>query len=215
MVDYVVYYRVSTQKQERSGLGLESQRSMIERFLQSDDVVLGEFTEVQSGKKDNREELWKCINLVKKTKSKLLIPRLDRFSRKVSFISGILDTGIEIVVSDNPNVSRFHLHLLSCFCEEERRLISERTRLSLQEAKAKGTILGKNGFVLGRTNREQKLKFVKSIEAVLSKTREEQNSLSAISRRLNQLGTPTFRGGKWYPSTVRNYLLELDHGEAN
>jgi DNA invertase Pin-like site-specific DNA recombinase len=106
MNDYVVYYRVSTERQGRSGLGLDAQRAMVEAFLQPGDNVIDQFTEIQSGKKDDRVKLWKAINLVKKTRSKLLIPKLDRFSRKVSFISGIIDQGVELVVCEHPNVIR-------------------------------------------------------------------------------------------------------------
>lgn len=206
MTDYVVYYRVSTERQGRSGLGLQSQKTMIENFLQPDDQIIGEFSEIQSGRKDNRIELWKCINLVKKTKSKLLIPRLDRFSRKVSFISGILDTGIDLVVSDNPNVSKFHLHLLSCFAEEERRLISERTRLSLQEAKKRGTVLGKNGSVLGRENHKSKMEFIETIKPQFELIRNRCSTLLEMSKQLNEQRVPTMKGGSWYPQTVKNYL---------
>ena len=114
MVDYVVYYRVSTERQGRSGLGLDAQRSMVERFLTSTDTIIAEFTEIESGKNDKRSELWKAITLVKKTKAKLLIPKLDRFSRKVSFIAGIIDQGVELVVCEHPNVNTFFLHLLAC-----------------------------------------------------------------------------------------------------
>ena len=206
MTNYVVYYRVSTERQGKSGLGLESQRTMIENFLKPEDQVLDEFTEIQSGRKDNRVELWKCINLVKKTKSKLLIPRLDRFSRKVSFISNILDTGIDLVVSDNPNTSKFHLHLLSCFCEEERRLISERTRMSLQEAKKRGTVLGKNGKALSKINKQNKVDFVQKIKPELLRVQDECKTLLEMSRVLNEKGLQTYRGGRWYAQTVKNYL---------
>ena len=127
MVEYVVYYRVSTERQGRSGLGLDAQRTMVNRFIQPTDTITADYTEIESGKNDKRPELWKAISLVKKTKAKLLIPKLDRFSRKVSFISGIIDQGIELVVCEYPNVSTFFLHLLACFAEEERRQISEAT----------------------------------------------------------------------------------------
>ena len=74
MIEYVVYYRVSTERQGRSGIGLEAQRAMVKQFINPDDQVVAEFTEIQSGKRDDRVELWKAINLVKKTRSKLLIP---------------------------------------------------------------------------------------------------------------------------------------------
>jgi DNA invertase Pin-like site-specific DNA recombinase len=206
MTDYVVYYRVSTVRQGQSGLGLDGQRTMVENFLNPDDQVIGEFTEIQSGKKDDREQLQSALRLVKKTKSKFLIPKLDRFSRKVSFVSSIIDQGVEIVICEHPNITTFFLHLLSCFAEEERRQISERTRLALQEAKKRGVELGKNGKVLGQVNRRNKEEFVSSIQPSLETVRKECSSLSEMSRRLNEMNVPTYRNGRWYPQTVKNYI---------
>ncbi len=205
MVEYVVYFRVSTERQGRSGLGLEAQRSMVEQFLQPNDTVTAEFTEIQSGKRDDRVELWKAINLVKKTRSKLLIPKLDRFSRKVSFISGIIDQGIELVVCEHPNVSTFFLHLLACFAEEERRQISERTKAALSVAKTRGTVLGKNAKVLAKVRQTEKQEFFETIREEFEDALVEAGSYSGASKLLNERGLKTRKGGKWYPQTVKNY----------
>jgi DNA invertase Pin-like site-specific DNA recombinase len=209
MTDYVVYYRVSTQKQGRSGLGLDAQRTMVTNFLKPDDTVIDEFTDIQSGKKDNRVGLLECLRLVKKTKSKLLIPKLDRFSRKVSFISGIIDQGIDIVVCEHPNVNTFFLHLLACFAEEERRQISERTKAALREAKKRGVELGKNGKVLSRINRKNKLEFIESIKDDLISVQNESPTLSGMSRLLNDRQIPTYLNKSWHPQTVKNYLSHM------
>ncbi len=209
MTDYVVYYRVSTQRQGRSGLGLDAQRAMVESFLSPTDSVIQEFTEIQSGAKDNREQLQKCIALVKKTRSKLLIPKLDRFSRKVSFISSIIDQGVEIVVCEHPNVSTFFLHLLACFAEEERRQIAERTRLALSEAKKRGTELGKNGKVLAEVNHQTKVEFVQSVRQDIERAHSISGSFAGTARLLNDWGVSTFKGRTWHPSTVKNYLSIL------
>lgn len=206
MTDYVVYYRVSTQKQGRSGLGLEGQRTMVNSFLKEEDEVIAEFTEIQSGSKDSREELQKCLSIVKKTKSKLLIPKLDRFSRKVSFISRIIDEGVDIVVCEHPNVTTFFLHLLACFAEEERRQISERTRVALREAKKRGTQLGKNGKVLAEKRIKDKLVFFETIRSHFEEVSDSSSSISEIAVTLNERGIKTSKGGKWYPQTVKNYL---------
>lgn len=206
MTDYVVYYRVSTERQGRSGLGLDAQRAMVEAFLQPGDKVLDEFTEIQSGKKDDRIKLWKAINLVKKTRSKLLIPKLDRFSRKVSFISGIIDQGVELVVCEHPNVNTFFLHLLACFAEEERRQISERTKAALKAAKNRGTALGLNASQLATTRRENRRKFALENADTLKVAIREAGSISAAARWLNDQRVPTATGGKWHPQTVKNYL---------
>jgi len=168
--------------------------------------VLAEFTEIQSGKKDDRVKLWKAINLVKKTRSKLLIPKLDRFSRKVSFISGIIDQGVELVVCEHPNVTTFFLHLLACFAEEERRQISERTKAALTAAKKRGTILGRNALQLAATRRKFRLDFAVRNTDTLNAALTETGSISAAARLLNERKVPTANGGRWHPQTVKNYI---------
>lgn len=205
MVDYVVYYRVSTERQGRSGLGLDAQRSMVERFLTSTDTIIAEFTEIESGKNDKRSELWKAITLVKKTKAKLLIPKLDRFSRKVSFIAGIIDQGVELVVCEHPNVNTFFLHLLACFAEEERRQISERTKAALAEAKKRGRVLGVNGKALAAARRQQKREFVETNLPAFKAIWDQAPSASEAARRLNAAKLKTPKGTKWYPATVLTF----------
>ncbi len=205
MTEYVVYYRVSTERQGRSGLGLEAQRAMVKQFLVPTDQVVAEFSEIQSGKRDDRVELWKAINLVKKNRYKLLIPKLDRFSRKVSFISGIIDQGIELVVCEHPNVSTFFLHLLACFAEEERRQISERTRAALRAAKERGTILGRNGKALAAKRRLEKQEFFETIRVEFEQAFKQDGSYSGTARLLTKRAVPTFKGGQWRPQTVKNY----------
>jgi DNA invertase Pin-like site-specific DNA recombinase len=178
---------------------------MVEQFLQPTDNVVAEFTEIQSGKRDDRAELWNAINLVKKTRSKLLIPKLDRFSRKVSFISGIIDQGIELVVCEHPNVSTFFLHLLACFAEEERRQISERTKAALRAAKNRGTVLGRNAHTLNAKRQSEKRDFFETIRNEFERAFEEAGTFSGTARLLNERGVRTAKGGKWYPQTVRNY----------
>lgn len=213
MVEYVVYYRVSTERQGRSGLGLEAQRAMVEQFINADDQVVAEFSEIQSGKRDDRVELWKAINLVKKSRSKLLIPKLDRFSRKVSFISGIIDQGIELVVCEHPNVSTFFLHLLACFAEEERRQISERTKAALRAAKNRGTVLGRNAQALAAQRRLEKQEFFETVRIEFEQAFEEAGTFSGTARLLNERGVQTFKGGSWHPQTVKNYVKSISLGQ--
>ena len=205
MVDYVVYYRVSTERQGRSGLGLDAQRSMVERYLTSTDTIIAEFTEIESGKNDKRSELWKAITLVKKTKAKLLIPKLDRFSRKVSFIAGIIDQGVELVVCEHPNVNTFFLHLLACFAEEERRQISERTKAALAEAKKRGRVLGANGKKLAEARKQHKREFVEANLTAFRAIWDQAPSASEAARRMNAAKLKTPKGTKWYPATVLSF----------
>jgi DNA invertase Pin-like site-specific DNA recombinase len=205
MVEFVVYYRVSTERQGRSGLGLDAQRAMVRRFLQPTDNVIAEFTEIQSGKRNDRPELWNAINLAKRHRSKLLIPKLDRFSRKVSFISGIIDQGIELAVCEHPNVSTFFLHLLACFAEEERRQISERTKAALRAAKMRGTVLGRNAKVLSIQRRLEKQNFFETIRPEFEQATRDAGTYSGTAILLNERKVATFKGGKWHPQTVKNY----------
>ncbi len=178
---------------------------MVNRFIQPTDTITTEFTEIESGKNDKRPELWKAISLVKKTKAKLLIPKLDRFSRKVSFISGIIDQGIELVVCEYPNVSTFFLHLLACFAEEERRQISERTRAALAEAKKLGTVLGINAMALAKVRKQQKREFVEANLSAFRAIWDQAPSASEAARRLNDTKLKTPKGTKWYPATVLSF----------
>ena len=200
-----MYYLVSTERQGRSGLGLDAQRSMVKRFLTSTDTIIAEFTEIESGKNDKRSELWKAITLVKKTKAKLLIPKLDRFSRKVSFIAGIIDQGVELVVCEHPNVNTFFLHLLACFAEEERRQISERTKAALAEAKKRGRQLGVNGKKLAEARKQHKREFVEANLPAFRAIWDQAPSASEAARRMNAAKLKTPKGTKWYPATVLSF----------
>jgi len=209
MENYVAYYRVSTEKQGKSGLGLLAQRTIITNFLRANDTVLDEFIEVQSGRIDTRTELWNAINYAKKHGAKILIAKLDRFSRRVSFISGIMDQGISLVVAELPNATEFQLHIFAALAQEERRLISERTKLALREAKKRGTVLGKNGQVLARVNRANAERFAQALEPILNELAKDCRSYTDIARRLNEMGVETYRRRRFYPQTVKNVMARL------
>lgn len=194
MPRYVAYFRVSTEKQGRSGLGLAAQRSVVERFLTDHDELVAEFIEVQSGKDDNRSELWKAIAHAKRNNAKILIAKLDRFSRKVSFIAGIMEQGIGLVIAEMPHATDFQLHIFAALAQEERRLISERTRSALAEAKRRGAELGKNGKVLAIQNRNAALERAEALRPVITPMIEVGTSLSQIARTLNELGYVTTMG---------------------
>lgn len=200
---YVAYFRVSTEKQGKSGLGLAAQHSLVERFLSEGDEVIAEFVEVQSGKNDERVELWKAINHAKRNDAKLLIAKLDRFSRKVSFIASIMEQGIGLVVAEMPHATDFQLHIFAALAQEERRLISERTRSALAEAKKRGVALGKNGKVLAEQNRKAANERAEVLRPVIMPMVEQGLSLSKIARRLNDMGILTATGGRFYPEQVK------------
>lgn len=214
MADYVAYYRVSTTSQGRSGLGLAAQQSKIGDFLSADDRLIEEFVEVQSGKSDDRTELWKAITFAKKHSAKIVIAKLDRFSRKVSFIAGIMEQGISLVVAEMPNATDFQLHIFAALAQEERRLISERTRSALAEAKKRGVILGSNGRVLAERNRQQALETARRMEPVIRPLLHAGHSYSAIARILNNQGLASSKGGRFHPQTIKNIVSKYSERNA-
>lgn len=209
MVDYVAYYRVSTEKQGKSGLGLAAQRARLEAFLSSDDRILQDFVDIQSGRKDDRSGLNKALAFAKAKKATLLIARLDRFSRKVSFIARIMDEGISLCCAEMPNASEFQLHIFAALAQEERRLISERTRAALAEAKKRGRVLGTNGTMLAKFNKEQADEFARSLKAAV-RSIGVGKSYSEIARTLNDRGLRTRNGRLFCAQTVKNIALRLN-----
>jgi len=209
MARYVAYLRVSTTGQGRSGLGLAAQQSAIELFLQPDDVVVAEFVEVQSGKNDERQELWKAIACAKKHDAKLLIAKLDRFSRKVSFIAGIMEQGIGLVVAEMPNATDFQLHIFAALAQEERRLISQRTRAALAEAKKRGVKLGSNAHALAEKHRREADIRAQALAPIVMPMLNRGLSLSEIARFLNAHALAAARGGQFRPQQVKNLIQRL------
>lgn len=207
-MDYVTYYRVSTRRQGKSGLGLEAQRTTIRAFLRPGDTVIGEFTDIVSGRDDHREQLNQAVILARKRAASLLIAKLDRFSRRVSFIAAMMEGGIKLTVAEMPNATDFQLHIFAALAQEERRVISERTRLALQAAKLRGRRLGQNGQSLATANR------VAADEFALGTARHlpqdwEHRSLTELAAHLNAKGLRTRGGRQFYPQTVKNILARL------
>jgi DNA invertase Pin-like site-specific DNA recombinase len=131
MTTFVSYYRVSTDKQGASGLGLEAQREAVTRHLGSS-VPMEEFVEVESGKgSSNRPQLLAALDLCKRKKATLVIAKLDRLSRNLFFIAGLLESGVEFVACDNPHANKMTIQLLAVFAEHEREQISARTKAAL------------------------------------------------------------------------------------
>jgi DNA invertase Pin-like site-specific DNA recombinase len=208
MTKFVAYYRVSTERQGKSGLGLAAQKRKIDEFLTSNGDLVGEFCDIQSGRDDNRTELQRALALAKREGAKIVIARLDRFSRRVSFIANVLEQGIGLCCAEMPNASDFQLHIFAALAQEERRLISERTRSALAEAKRRGRILGANGRNLAAKNRMAADEFAATLRANLDADLKGR-SYSEIARHLNGAGVMTVTGRKFYPQTVKNYILRL------
>lgn len=207
---YVSYLRVSTTKQSKSGLGLESQQQIISDFVtQQCGKVIETFIEVESGKRNDRSELEKAIQTAKKNNAKLLIAKLDRVSRKVSFISNLMEKGVDFVIAEMPNATPFQIHIHSAMAEEEGRLISNRTSLALQKAKQRGVKLGVNGKKLSRENKKKANQFVKGIKKYLIEFVQCGYSYQSMANELNRLGVKSVRGGDFHPQTIKNYCVRL------
>lgn len=132
----VAYYRVSTERQGRSGLGLEGQRFGVEVYsARTGATITREFVEVESGRNDDRPKLAEALAFARRAKAMLLVAKLDRLSRSVKFIATILDSGVEFAAADLPEANRLLLHILAAVAENEARAISDRTKAALQAAK--------------------------------------------------------------------------------
>lgn len=225
----VAYYRVSTAQQGRSGLGLEAQRETVTRFAAAQGLELaGEFVETETGKGadalDRRPQLAAAMTQASLLGCPVIVAKLDRLSRDVAFISGLMAKRVPFVVTElGPDVDPFMLHIYAALAEKERRLISERTKAALAAAKARGVKLGNpNGAAAlrragkGTTAAVGALKagadaHARQLAPVIRQLQAEGlTSLPALAGALNERQMRTPRGGKWHPSSVRNLLARLD-----
>ncbi|GAB4019475.1 recombinase family protein [Spirosoma migulaei] len=140
---YVAYFRVSTQRQGISGLGLHAQRTSVNAYLYTRGNSIGEFTDIESGKKNNRPELLKAIAFCKEKGAVLLIAKLDRLTRNVAFIFTLRDSGVEFVCADMPEANTLTIGVMATMAQYEREVIGERTKKALAEKKKAGFVLGK------------------------------------------------------------------------
>src|SRR5580704_1542251 len=140
---FVAYYRVSTQRQGRSGLGLEAQQKAVRDYLNGGDWrMVGEFVEVESGRRKDRPRLAEALSMCRVHGAKLIIAKLDRLARNVAFISTLMDSGVDFEAADFPQANRLTIHILAAVAEHEARMISERTKAALAAAKRRGVKLG-------------------------------------------------------------------------
>ena len=215
MKQFVIYTRVSTKSQGDSGLGLEAQerdiRLYLENYAEQQHEVIGTFCDVESGTKADRPQLQEALELVRRKQATLLLAKLDRLSRKVSFIATLMDDKkVDFKVASMPTADKVMLHIYAVLSEAERDFISTRTKAALQEAKARGVKLGGS-----RPNNQARHDAVKEladqmalkVSQLIKSNRSDGKSYRYIAEQLNQMKVATAQGGLWYASTVRNYDL--------
>jgi DNA invertase Pin-like site-specific DNA recombinase len=214
----ITYIRVSTSGQGRSGLGIEAQRQALAHFAQADRFdVAREFVEVETGKGadalDRRPQLKAALAAARKLRCHVAVAKLDRLSRDVHFISGLMAHKVPFLVAElGPDVDPFVLHLFAALAEKERALISTRTRQALSAAKARGVTLGNPRLHMARKSAVDAVKAEADRYAtnVLPIIREAQKAgartLRQIADALNARGIATARGGRWYAQSVANIL---------
>jgi DNA invertase Pin-like site-specific DNA recombinase len=238
MKKYVAYYRVSTQKQGNSGLGLQAQKNAVANHISDKGNLVGEFTEVETGtRKKKRVEIYKAIELAKANKAILIVAKLDRLARDVEFTSALFNGGVEFICCDNPNANKLTIQLLSVIAEHEAEAISKRIKDALRVKKDKidkGIFINKDGSAmtpidgkvrLGNPNgfgEYQKLGVEKikenarnnknNIQAmdIICSARKEGMTFQAIAYKLNKLQYTTRRGKQFNPIQVQRLFKKCE-----
>ncbi|EIM26671.1 recombinase family protein [Microvirga lotononidis] len=216
---FVAYYRVSTEKQGRSGLGLEAQQEAVRTYLRGGDwQLMAEVVEVESGKKNDRPRLAEALRLCRLHGAVLIIAKLDRLARNVAFISNLMESGVEFTAVDFPQANRLTVHILAAVAEHEREMISKRTKDALAAAKARGKKLGGNRgkiHLVARKGAEASA-LVRSTKArrraadigpiVADLQANGTTSLRQIAAALNERHIKTSRGKSWTPTQVMRVM---------
>jgi DNA invertase Pin-like site-specific DNA recombinase len=214
---FVAYFRVSTDKQGKSGLGLEAQREAVMNYLNGGRwTLVNEFTEIESGKRNDRPELEMALAACKRQKAKLVIAKLDRLGRNLAFIATLMESGVEFVAVDNPHANKLTVHILAAVAQHERELISERTKAALAAAKRRGKRLGnpnlpkaaKRGVAALKANARR---FAANVRPIIEEImRAGATSHNAIAAKLNERNVRTARGGVWTHVQVGAILHPFD-----
>jgi len=219
---YVGYYRVSTSKQGTSGLGLEAQQKAVQEFLHHyGGQLIAEYVEVESGKKDDRQEFTKAVEYSELANASVLVAKLDRLSRDLHFITNLQKKGIPFKLADMPDVDELTVSILGSMAQHEARMISMRTKAALQVAKERGIKLG-NPLLSYQRNldthqatavrtqsqkvwREKIFKVISHLEAT-----EKLSSCKSLAAALNDRGLTTYRGGQFSIATVSRLRQQRD-----
>jgi DNA invertase Pin-like site-specific DNA recombinase len=216
MKQAIPYIRVSTAKQGRSGLGLEAQLEAIARFAQAEGFeLLPEHVEIETGKGadaiERRPILKAALDDARKAKAPVIVAKLDRLSRDVAFVAGLMASRVPFIVAElGADADPFMLHIYAAFAQKERAEISRRTKVALAQAKARGVELGKHGRnVLAPKNREAAQERATALRSVFTAKLEAGKSLRTIAAELNAEGVPTPKGGEWHLTSVKRMVDRL------
>lgn len=212
----VAYYRVSTERQGRSGLGLEAQREAVRRHLaETRAELLDEFQDVETGKgsdaMERRPGLRAAVALAKKRRATLLIAKLDRLARNVHFVSGLMETGVQFQCCDFPTADRTMVHIYAAMAEHEGRRISQRISEALQAKKARGERIGNAATLqpLNGARARDAVEFAKKLGPTLRAYAAQGMTQRAMVDELNRIGTKTARGGAWSLVQLQRVLSRL------
>jgi len=217
---FVTYIRVSTQRQGRSGLGLDAQRAAVKAYLEGNHgLELASFTEVESGKVNDRPQLVAALRRCRQTRATLLVAKLDRLSRNAAFLLSLRDAGVRFVAADMPDMNETVVGILAVIAQHERQAISDRTRAALAAAKRRGVRLGNPHLKAGT---KVTAKVATHAAQLVAKNRAEELrdvvtearaqgcvSLRQLADHLNGLGVQTPRGGAWAAASVSRLLVQL------
>ena len=214
MATFVGYYRVSTQAQGRSGLGLDAQRDAVAGYIESvGGKLVAEFQDIESGGTATRPNLASALRYCRAKRAVLVIAKLDRLARNVHFISALLESGTEFVIADMPTANKLTIHIIAAMAEYERDVISQRTKASLAAAKARGVKLGnptiralsERGVARNKINADM---FAREIMAKIEIFRANgYTTYARMAAVLDASGIKTQRGKSWTAAGVRNIVL--------
>ncbi|MEI2796166.1 recombinase family protein [Pseudoxanthomonas sp. F11] len=217
MTAFIGYYRVSTQAQGRSGLGLEAQRDAVCRYVSSvGGKLLAEFQEVESGKGSDRPQLKAALQQCRAQKAMLVIAKLDRLARNVHFISQLLESGIEFIAADMPSANKLTIHIIAAMAEYERDVVSQRTKASLAAARSRGVLLGNpraaEVSALGVASAQASAdEYALALKPTLDSLRASGiTSYARLAAALEASRVRTQRGGRWSAAGVKNILSRLE-----
>ena len=222
---FICYYRVSTQKQGVSGLGLEAQKASVKNYIaHNGNLIIGEFTEIESGKNNNRPELQKAINLTKEKNGTLVIAKLDRLSRNLQFISSLMDAKVKFICCDMPDASELTIHIFAALAQWERKRISERTieALNAKRLREPDHRFGTNNLtdegykkayktISSNARTDQSVRFAYHF---IKPLRDSGHTLQQIADLLNSEGYKTRTGRSFFPMQVLNILNRFKESQV-